>query len=371
MRFVADRVNYHLKQTLMRINLVGGFLGSGKTTAIARASRFLMSRNEVVGVITNDQGVQQVDTAMMKHLGIPSREVAGSCFCCNFDQFDAHVQSLAQEHLPTTIFAESVGTCTDLVATIVRPLALYRPEITVAISVFADAAFLVSLLEGTSLFVEESVRYIYRKQLEEADLIVINKSDLITSRQRETITAMMAAEYPDKPFLFQNSMQEEDISQWIDTLGQVTGGGRMSLDLDYDIYGEGEAKMAWLDKHITIIDDNMNAVIVARKILEGTFRRIREEGVLIGHLKFFVDGTAWSRKVSFTSTSHDFSGLPDDPAVGRIDLLINARVQTDPAWLTRVVDEVVSKSVRENVEITAGEWSAFVPGYPRPTHRMN
>lgn len=354
----------------MRVNLVGGFLGSGKTTAIAAAAKMLMERNEIVGVITNDQGIQQVDTATMERLGIPSREVAGSCFCCNYDGFDAHIRSLETEHLPGVIFAESVGTCTDLVATIVRPLNLYRPEVTVVVTVFADAAFLVSLLEGTSLFIEESVRYIYRKQLEEADLIVVNKADLITATQRETIIGMLEEEYPGRPFLFQNSLQQEEVGRWLDMIAEVKGTARRSLDIDYDVYGAGEAKMAWLDRQITISRADGSAVQVARKLMEGIFRRISEERLLIGHLKFFLDTGKWSRKVSFTPSSHDYHSLPDDDVTGKIDVLINARVQTEPRRLTEIVDAVMEQSMGTGTEIVAGEWSAFVPGYPKPTHRM-
>lgn len=354
----------------MRINLIGGFLGSGKTTAIAAAAKMLMEKNEIVGVITNDQGVQQVDTATMESLGIPSREVAGSCFCCNYDGFEEHIRSLETEHLPGVIFAESVGTCTDLVSTIVRPLNLYRPEVTVVVTVFTDAAFLISLLEGTSLFIEESVRYIYRKQLEEADLIVVNKADLITTPQREMIIGMLEDEYPGRPFLFQNSLQHEEVGRWLDMIGQVKGTARRSLDIDYDVYGAGEAKMAWLDRQITISDTDGSAIRVARKLMEGIFRRISEERLLIGHLKFFLDTGKWSRKVSFTPSSHDYHSLPDDDTAEKIAVLINARVQTEPRRLTEIVDAVIEQSMGTGTEIVAGEWSAFVPGYPTPTYRM-
>src|SRR5690606_39856875 len=85
------------------------------------------------------------------------------------------------------------------------------PEIESVISIFADVAFLASLLEGSTTFVEESVRYIYKKQLEEADLIVINKSDLITPDQEKMIRTVLSEEYSGKPHLLQNSMAESDV----------------------------------------------------------------------------------------------------------------------------------------------------------------
>jgi G3E family GTPase len=352
----------------MKIFLIGGFLGSGKTTAIAAACRLLMERGRKVGVITNDQGEQQVDTLTMTKLGIPAREVAGSCFCCNYNQFDAHVRSLEIENLPEIIFAESVGTCTDLAATIVLPLAKFRPEVEVVICIFADAAFLASLLEGSAVFVDESVRYIYKKQLEEADLIVINKSDLITASQKEMIGEMLAEEYDSKPHVFQNSNDKEDINKWLSRMEEMKTSG-VVLDIDYNTYGEGEARMAWLDKKLVIEDEEGRASEVVRKIMEAIFRRISEERLLIGHLKFFVDSGNWSKKISFTASSNDFYRFTADPA-DRIDLLINARVQTDPRRLTQIVDDVIENMTAAGRSLTSGPWAAFVPGFPRPTHRM-
>lgn len=50
----------------MKLHLVGGFLGSGKTTAIINAAKKLMKDGKRVGVITNDQGRYLVDTAFSK-----------------------------------------------------------------------------------------------------------------------------------------------------------------------------------------------------------------------------------------------------------------------------------------------------------------
>ena len=64
--------------------LVSGFLGSGKTTLIVRASDLLRRRGVRVAVITNDQDGGLVDTQVTQARAIPTREVAGGCFCCRF-----------------------------------------------------------------------------------------------------------------------------------------------------------------------------------------------------------------------------------------------------------------------------------------------
>ncbi len=54
----------------MKLFLMGGFLGSGKTTAIQQAC-LLLQKEVRVGVITNDQGVQLVDRAFLQNMEVP------------------------------------------------------------------------------------------------------------------------------------------------------------------------------------------------------------------------------------------------------------------------------------------------------------
>ena len=112
----------------MKLFLIGGFLGSGKTTAIQQASAILSERGTKVGAITNDQGVHLVDSQYLRSLSVPTREVTGGCFCCNYDDLDESIQSLVKEEEPDVIFAESVGSCTDMISTIINPLAKFYPE---------------------------------------------------------------------------------------------------------------------------------------------------------------------------------------------------------------------------------------------------
>ena len=191
----------------MKVVLVGGFLGSGKTTAIVHACQYLMAQGKRVAVITNDQGDQQVDSAFTRSLGINTREVSNGCFCCRYVELDRHLQSLLEEIKPDIVFAESVGSCTDLVATITKPFQISKPDMNVVISVFADADYLTSLIEGRASFLEESIRYIYKKQLEEADIIVLNKIDLLTKSQLATAHNVILRENPGKKIIHQNSLR--------------------------------------------------------------------------------------------------------------------------------------------------------------------
>src|SRR5438445_8720191 len=106
----------------LRFILIGGFLGAGKTTTMARLARFYRNRGQHVGLVTNDQAQGLVDTTSLRAQGFPVEEVPGACFCCRFDDLVARVGQLESAERPNVILAEPVGSCTDLVATVVQPL---------------------------------------------------------------------------------------------------------------------------------------------------------------------------------------------------------------------------------------------------------
>ena len=112
----------------MRVHFVGGFLGSGKTTAIVNACRVLRDHGLRSGVVTNDQGRLQVDALFARSAGLPAVEVSDGCFCCRYDDFDERIAGLVERERPDHIFAESVGSCADIVATVLKPFAVFREQ---------------------------------------------------------------------------------------------------------------------------------------------------------------------------------------------------------------------------------------------------
>src|SRR5438309_8681529 len=106
----------------LRFIMVGGFLGAGKTTTLARLARHYTDHGLKVGLVTNDQAQDLVDTNSVRAQGFAVEEVAGACFCCRFDDLVNKVGRLQEGERPDVIMAEPVGSCTDLVATVVQPL---------------------------------------------------------------------------------------------------------------------------------------------------------------------------------------------------------------------------------------------------------
>jgi hypothetical protein len=112
----------------VKLIFAGGFLGSGKTTALAALARMLIRRGQRVGIITNDQSANLVDTVivrqMLSDLGVPVEEVVEGCFCCKFDQLISQMEKIL-DHRPDVLMGEPVGSCTDFVAAVANPIKIH------------------------------------------------------------------------------------------------------------------------------------------------------------------------------------------------------------------------------------------------------
>ena len=203
--------------------MVGGFLGAGKTTALLRLADHFSSQGRRVGLITNDQSQGLVDTSMVNAKGYPVEEITGGCFCCRFNSLTDAADRLTRDARPDVFLAEPVGSCTDLRATVQYPLRrLYGDDYRVApLSVLVDplrARRALGLETGRTF--SPKVQYIYEKQLEEADIIVVNKSDLLSAEQRDELERALAARFPQADVVTVSARTGADLDAWF---GRLSG----------------------------------------------------------------------------------------------------------------------------------------------------
>src|SRR6476620_8342447 len=188
----------------IRFIMLGGFLGAGKTTTIARLARHYQKQGKKIGIVTNDQATDLVDTNSLRAQGFDVGEVPGACFCCNFNKLTETVGQLEKSARPDVILAEPVGSCTDLVATVVRPLQqLFATQFDVGpYPVLLKPSHGGRILRGDAKGgFSPQAAYIFKKQLEEADLIVINRIDELPAEEADRLTQLVKSQYPTTPLL--------------------------------------------------------------------------------------------------------------------------------------------------------------------------
>jgi Ni2+-binding GTPase involved in maturation of urease and hydrogenase len=359
-----------------RYIMIGGFLGAGKTTAIIKFAQHLTRQGRRVGLITNDQSIGLVDTARVRAAGLPVAEITGGCFCCKFNSLVEASAALTAESAPEVLLAEPVGSCTDIKATVSYPLRkLYGDTYHVApLAVFVDprrCARILGLTADAGQF-SEKVVYVYRKQLEEAEILVINKIDTVTAEFRRTLAAALAQQFPRARVVEVSSATGEGLDALFNLLASGDLGTSLPMHVDYDTYADGEALLGWLNARIALaaagpFDGNALVMQIARMLRD----RLAAAGAEIAHLKLTLmpDEGPDLASLSLTQTAAD--PLPTHTLqfpLTRGTLLINIRAEISPETLQSEVSQTLA--TLSHLSPQTLDLAAFRPGRPTPTHRM-
>jgi G3E family GTPase len=361
-----------------RYIMVGGFLGAGKTTAILKLAERLRAEGCRVGLITNDQSIGLVDTAVLSAGDFPVEEITGGCFCCRFNSLLEASQALTRNAQPDVFVAEPVGSCTDLKATVSYPLRrMYGDDYSIApLSVLVDpvrAERILGLTSGKNF--SEKVTYIYLKQLEEAEVIVINKCDLLDAGRVEELEQTLRGRFTHARVLTVSARQGTNLDAWLALLRAGEAAGGAAMDVDYDTYAEGEALLGWMNctasvSSTTAFDGNAFLKALAAD-LHG---RLRTAAAEVAHLKMTLSPEEGNDLAVLNLVRNDSSpelvhSLAEPLSAG--DLIVNLRGEVDPEFLRGATSAALNAAAKASgVSAEIEHLEAFRPGRPTPTHRL-
>jgi G3E family GTPase len=361
-----------------RYIMVGGFLGAGKTTAMLRLGEHLTDQGVRVGLVTNDQSSGLADTALLSASGFPVEEITGGCFCCRFNSLTDAAERLTSRVAPDVFLAEPVGSCTDLKATVSYPLRrIYGDDFSVApFSVLLDpvrALRVLGLEEGRRF--SDKVLYVYGKQLEEADVLVVNKIDTLAPARLAVLQAALRDRYP-RAVLFEVSAKTgAGLEPWFAHVLASEDESRANLDIDYDEYADGEALLGWLNCTARISGPAFDGNDWVGRLVDRLQRRLRQLDIEIAHLKMSLTPAEHDRDLCVVNAVST-DAPPVNPfrlqdVIDAGELIINLRAEGDPEVLRReAIDALTAQAAIAGLAMTVDHIEHFRPGRPVPTHRV-
>ena len=336
--------------------IIGGLLGAGKTTLAIEAARWLTDAGRRVGIVTNDQGSGLVDTALSRVAHVPVREVAGGCFCCRLSDLLRATDSLAR-HAPEVIFAEPVGSCLDLAATVLRPIlrdeaARFRVA---PLTVLVDPARAHQLANADS-----DLAYLFRHQLAEADIVCYSKTD----------NGVAPPPVDGVAGHFLSARTGAGVGEWLDlVLGHERPSGQSLISVDYQRYSDAEAALAWLNWQVRIeLAVPQSPAVVVGALSERLEHAITIAGMEVVHVKVLDQAPTGYVRASVCASGDEplAEGMLDASPCTRHDLIINARALGDPARLSRAVSDCL-QMLGGRIDLLTRE--AFRPSPPTPERR--
>lgn len=179
--------------TALPVTIIGGYLGSGKTTLV---NHLLRQANGIrLAVLVNDFGELPIDADLIEAQDGDVISLSGGCICCSYgDDLSLSLQKLqAQEITPEHILIEASGVA--LPGAIGKSLTLHRAYQLEGIVVLADATTVQSSVA------EKYIGDTIDRQLTDADLIVLNKIDCLSEHQAITTKHWLGENYSQTPIL--------------------------------------------------------------------------------------------------------------------------------------------------------------------------
>lgn len=173
----------------MIVDIVYGFLGAGKTTFIINALKALGKDEETV-VLVNEFGEVGIDGELLENQGGNVVEMPSGCICCTLQtDFRSQMMEITRNLKPERVIIEPTGVATIKQIHSIVGAQLFENRIQKIHSIMiADAAGFMELYKANRHFVES--------QTARADLVLLNKCDLVDKKKARVIRSAVSSINP-------------------------------------------------------------------------------------------------------------------------------------------------------------------------------
>ncbi|QED48285.1 CobW family GTP-binding protein [Cytobacillus dafuensis] len=171
------------------IYVLAGFLGSGKTTLLKQLLIEEKKQNRNVAVMMNELGKVSIDSDAVDD-DVPLKELLDGCICCSIqDKLESQLQGLIMNEKPEVIYIEATGAAhpIEVLDAVLSPL-------------FADklnVKGIISVVDGNRWLnrktLSPQVQQLLIEQVRHADLILLNKIDILTEGEQSKLTIEIQA----------------------------------------------------------------------------------------------------------------------------------------------------------------------------------
>ena len=175
---------------MMNVFLISGFLGSGKTTLI---KHFLNSRMEDIGktaLIVNEVGDIGIDGTLLSGRNVDMIEISSGCICCTLKtDFSDAVQEIHDKVKPDLLIVETTGIAQpgDILDTLCEP----------PLDGYSRLRSLITVIDADLFKAREIFGTFYDNQIRCADILILNKIDLVSSESLRDIRSSLKGINPE------------------------------------------------------------------------------------------------------------------------------------------------------------------------------
>ncbi len=299
----------------MRVIVIGGFLGSGKTSTIIRLGTELSALGKKVAIIVNEIGEIGIDGDIISKYGLDTTELTSGCICCSLKvNMKITISLLMKDFQPDILLIEPTG--------IAFPQVI-KNEINLMDLKGTVVAPLVTLIDGSRFKqLMKEVKHFSMRQIIDAEVMGINKIDLMEPRQIPIVEASVQQLNPKASVIrLSTKLQDEHWYDFIrlileeDTTGTIAGALRTVSPQLQAIEGEQDSDESMdsiassgISSYATefIVDGGNILPDVAQTVVQDTMGLIKSRVMehspeFVGHIKMFLENGSETIKMNITA----------------------------------------------------------------------
>ncbi len=199
----------------MNLLILGGFLGSGKTTVLLQLAKYITGDHvkpgeTKVAIIENEIGEQGIDDKILKSGNYSVENLFAGCACCTLSgSVPVYVSKIQKELNPEWLIFESTG--------VGYPASIQR---TIKEVLDVDSRICIIVDAKRWLRIEKPMEQLLSGQFENADIVLINKKDLVDQEVLEKVTRSVAARVPDVKLIPISAVEPVSENVWEEVLGR-------------------------------------------------------------------------------------------------------------------------------------------------------
>ena len=333
----------------IRFMVVSGFLGAGKTTTMIALGEYMNKNYGKIGIIANDLGANLVDTNLTQTSGCTVEEIASGCICYQMDNTIDKIRRLKDRDGCVFVMSDIPGCGVGALDHTYHRLADDCADwITLSpFMVVVDPERLRMLLpEKADINLPEELVYLMKLQLEEADLVVLNKIDLLTQEEIDRDVEFLKEACPDVPVMAISALEKTGIAELSDFITTHESALKNFSVRDDEKFAEAETKLTWYNRRMffkTLDGSKIDCNAVIDDIIEGIRMGLIEKKRNVPHLKTFATAGAGDfNKCSLIGVDYDIEHTqPFIRAHKKMSMIINARAVCESRPLARLVDDAI------------------------------
>jgi len=194
----------------MKLLVIVGFLGSGKTTVLMHCIQALGDKGLHVAVIENEIGAVGVDDLVLRESGLPVREIYAGCICCSLRiDLVTTLLDLEREHEPDVVILEPSGVAGP--NQVLDALKGYGGEI--------EGVTVVALLDAQRFHaIQDLSMPIINDAITAADIVLLNKTDMVTPGEADALGQRIHAERDDVKIMQVSALHNTGIPHFLEEL---------------------------------------------------------------------------------------------------------------------------------------------------------